>query len=91
MSSKPESNENCAQTFVGARSRGAGLSVAGILKVKGHVDSPANHPLKDGLMRLAAGGALLSLPFMTAAMQGSINGGILTGPAIGSLTTFNFE
>jgi hypothetical protein len=54
---------------------GSGLSVAGIFKLKQHVDNPGQTPLKDGVMRLAAGGALLSLPFITSVMQGSVNEG----------------
>ncbi len=54
---------------------GTGMSIAGIFKLKAHVDSPANAPLKDGLMRLAAGGALLSLPLIVRVMQGGIGNG----------------
>lgn len=54
---------------------GSGLAVAGIFKLKQHVDNPGQTPLKDGVMRLAAGGALLSVPFMTQVMQGSISQG----------------
>jgi hypothetical protein len=59
---------------------GSGMAVAGIFKLKQHVDAPGNVPMKDGLMRLAAGGALLSLPFMISAMQGSISNGNYEGP-----------
>lgn len=48
---------------------GLGLSVAGILKLKGHVDSPGQVALKDGLVRLGAGGGLLALPIVLEAMQ----------------------
>ena len=41
---------------------GIGLGVAGILKLKGHVDNPGQTPLKDGLIRLGAGGGLLAFP-----------------------------
>jgi hypothetical protein len=54
---------------------GTGLAVAGIFKCKNHVDNPGQTPLKDGLIRLGAGGGLLSLPFITSAMQGSISDG----------------
>ena len=54
---------------------GIGLGVAGIFKLKQHVDNPGQAPLKDGLIRLGAGGGLLALPFITSAMQGSINEG----------------
>ncbi len=53
---------------------GIGLGVAGIFKLKQHVDQPGQHPMKDGLVRLGAGGGLLALPFMSKAMQGTIAG-----------------
>jgi hypothetical protein len=53
---------------------GIGLGVAGIFKLKQHVDNPGQTPMKDGLIRLGAGGGLLALPFMTAAMQNTISG-----------------
>jgi hypothetical protein len=54
---------------------GAGLGVAGIFKLKQHVDSPAQVAMKDGLVRLGAGGGLLAFPFVQEAMQGSISNG----------------
>jgi len=51
---------------------GAGLGVAGIFKLKQHVDNPGQTPMKDGLVRLGAGGGLLAFPFIQQAMQGSI-------------------
>jgi len=51
---------------------GSGLGVFGIYKLKQHVDAPATVFLREGLIRLAAGGALLSLPFIISTMQGSI-------------------
>ena len=56
---------------------GAGLGVAGIFKLKNHVDNPAQTPMKDGLVRLGCGGALLAFPFIQQAMQGSISNGSL--------------
>ena len=58
---------------------GAGLGVAGIFKLKNHVDNPGQTPMKDGLIRLGCGGGLLSFPFIMAAMQGSVSNGSLTG------------
>jgi hypothetical protein len=52
---------------------GAGLGVAGIFKIKQHVDNPAQTPLKDGLIRLATGGALFALPAISGAMQETIS------------------
>lgn len=54
---------------------GAGLGVAGIFKLKNHVDNPGQTPMKDGLVRLGCGGGLLAFPFIMQAMQGSINNG----------------
>ncbi len=51
---------------------GIGLSVAGVIKLKEHVDKPDNNPLKNGLVRLGAGGGLLTLPYITRAMMGSV-------------------
>lgn len=52
---------------------GIGLGVAGIFKLKQHVDNPGQTPMKDGLVRLGAGGGLLALPFMTQVMTDTIN------------------
>ncbi len=68
---------------------GIGLGVAGVFKLKAHVDSPGQTPLKDGLVRLGAGGGLLALPFLTDAMVGNINAGNAGGTATGSMATFN--
>ncbi len=43
---------------------GLALGVLGILKIKDHVENPSNASLKDGAIRLLAGGALLSLPML---------------------------
>ena len=56
---------------------GAGLGVAGIFKLKMHVDNPGQTPMKDGLVRIGWGGALLAFPFIQQAMQGSISNGSL--------------
>ena len=57
---------------------GAGLAVAGIFKLKQHVDNPGQTPMKEGLVRLGCGGGFLALPFVTSAMQGSIANGDAT-------------
>jgi len=59
---------------------GIGLGVTGIFKLKSHVDNPAQAPMKDGLVRLGAGGGLLALPYVTNAMMTSVSNG---GPNIG--------
>ena len=59
---------------------GVGLGVLGVLKLKAHVDNPQT-PLKDGLVRLGAGGALLALPALYTAMTETIGDGTtMTGP-----------
>lgn len=51
---------------------GMGLGMAGVFKLKQHVDNPGNAPMKDGLIRLGAGGALLAFPTVTESMMGTI-------------------
>lgn len=51
---------------------GAGLGVAGVFKLKQHVDNPGQVAMKDGLVRLGAGGGLLMFPFIQEAMVSSI-------------------
>lgn len=43
---------------------GAFFGIVGILKVKDHMDAPEGTPLKEGAVRLAAGGALFALPLI---------------------------
>lgn len=54
---------------------GSAFSLAGIMKLKQHVDNAGQVPMKDGLVRLAAGGAFFCLPIVTQAMQGSVANG----------------
>ncbi len=61
---------------------GIGLGVAGVFKLKQHVDNPGQTPMKDGLVRLGAGGGLLALPFLTSAMMGTIDNGAGNTPAV---------
>ncbi len=51
------------------------LAVLGVMKIKDHVENPTQTPLKDGAIRLAAGGALFALPIMFDAMFTTIDGG----------------
>lgn len=51
------------------------IGVLGVLKIKDHVENPNNAPLKDGAIRLAAGGGLFALPVIYQSMKGSIDGG----------------
>lgn len=46
---------------------GAAFIGTGVMKVKQHVDNPQT-PLREGLVRLAAGGVLVAAPAMTAVM-----------------------
>ncbi|MCB9989483.1 MAG: hypothetical protein H6868_09175 [Rhodospirillales bacterium] len=48
------------------------LGALGILKVKDHVENPGSTPLKDGAIRIAAGGALFGLPIVFEAMRNTI-------------------
>ena len=48
------------------------FGVLGILKFKEHVENPNQVQIKDPLIRLAAGGALLSMPIVYEAMANSI-------------------
>ena len=51
------------------------LGVLGIMKIKDHVENPTQTPLKDGAIRLAAGGALFALPIMFEAMFETVDAG----------------
>lgn len=51
------------------------LGVLGILKIKDHVENPGQTALKDGAIRLAAGGGLFALPIVFEAMQTTVSGG----------------
>lgn len=66
------------------------LGVLGVMKVKDHVENPANTPLKDGAIRMAAGGALFALPIVYESMLNTI--GVTTvgiGPAELNRVEFN--
>ena len=51
------------------------LGALGILKLKDHVENPSQTPLKDGAVRLAAGGGLFALPIVYEAMFETIGEG----------------
>jgi len=51
------------------------LGVLGVLKIKDHVENPTNAPLKDGAVRLAAGGALFAFPMVSEAMLNTVGEG----------------
>lgn len=52
---------------------GAGLGMAGVFKLKQHVDSPQQVPMKDGLARLGVGATLLALPFLLTMLQNTFS------------------
>lgn len=54
---------------------GLGLGILGVGKIKAHVENPGNTPLKEGAIRLAAGGALFALPIVLEAMSETIDAG----------------
>ncbi len=43
---------------------GFALAVAGVGKLKAHVDNPGNNPIKDGLGRVGAAALFISIPFL---------------------------
>ncbi len=51
------------------------IGVLGVLKIKDHVENPNNTPLKDGAIRLAAGGGLFALPIIYEAMFNTVGDG----------------
>lgn len=53
---------------------GAVFIVAGVLKLRQHVDNPGNAPLKDGLIRLGAGAALVATPALFNILRDSTVG-----------------
>lgn len=57
------------------------LGVLGVMKIKDHVENPTQTPLKDGAIRLAAGGALFALPILFEAMFETIGQGNTVGAA----------
>lgn len=48
------------------------MGITGIFKLKDHVDNPSQTPLKEGAIRLVAGGALFALPIIYEAMLTTI-------------------
>ncbi len=53
---------------------GIAIGIAGIFKLKQHVDNPTQVKLQDGLIRLAAGGGLVALPFLINAVIDTVGG-----------------
>ena len=59
------------------------LGVLGVMKIKDHVENPSQEPLKNGAIRLAAGGALFAIPIIYEAAKNTIG---TTGAATGQAT-----
>jgi len=66
------------------------LGVLGVMKIKDHVENPTQTPLKDGAIRLAAGGALFALPMLFEAMFETLDEGGQTVDAA-KLNKMNFN
>lgn len=64
------------------------FAILGILKIKDHVENPSQTPLKEGAIRLAAGGGLFVVPIITEAMQNLIGTGG-AGVAVKSMGNIN--
>ncbi|MBL4805103.1 MAG: hypothetical protein JKY71_09585 [Alphaproteobacteria bacterium] len=66
------------------------MGVLGVLKIKDHVENPTQTPMKDGAIRLAAGGALFALPILFESMLNTIGTtGVNVEPATLNRATFN--
>jgi hypothetical protein len=46
------------------------------MKIKDHVENPSQTPLKDGAIRLLAGGALFAIPIISDAMFNTVGTGV---------------
>lgn len=67
------------------------LAVLGIMKIKDHVENPTQTPLKDGAIRLCAGGALFAVPILMEAMFETFGAATTSGGATAaSLNAVNF-
>lgn len=65
------------------------LAALGVLKLKDHVENPTQTPLREGAIRLLAGGALFALPILVEAMQTTVGTG---SPIVGqALKKVKFE
>jgi hypothetical protein len=67
------------------------LGVLGIMKIKDHVENPSQTPLKDGAIRLAAGGALFALPIIFEAMFETVGSGSAVQSAKVKSVAFNVD
>ena len=65
------------------------LMVLGVMKIKDHVENPTQEPLKNGAIRLAAGGGLFALPILSEAALATVGEG--TSVTQGELEALTFE
>ncbi len=81
---------NQLPSLLSALSYLAGITIGtlGVLKVKDHVENPTQTPLKEGAVRLATGGALLSLPIIFESISNTIGTG--AAPAQEAITDIAF-
>lgn len=71
---------------------GTMFGVLGILKIKDHVENPTQTQLKDGAIRLAAGGGLFALPIIYEAMVNTVGKtGVQTQAATLNAVGFNVK
>ncbi len=68
---------------------GIGMGVTGVVKLKQHVDQPTQNPMKDGLVRLGAGGGLLALPAITTAMIDTVGEQDVPAPGVVQFDAIN--
>jgi hypothetical protein len=68
---------------MGAYVAGAGIGMNGVLKLRAHSENPGQTPISHGAGRLAAGGALIALPWVLSNAVNSLGatstGGSVTG------------
>ena len=68
------------------------LGVLGVMQIKDHVENPSQTPLKNGAIRLCAGGALFALPIVFESMLNTVGaGGTVAGAAKLKAATFNID
>jgi hypothetical protein len=68
---------------------GITMGVLGVMKIKDHVENPAQTKLKDGAIRLGAGGALFALPIIFESMFETIGEGTSVDAAALKKVKFN--
>jgi hypothetical protein len=68
---------------------GVALVIAGLAKLKAHIDNPGQTSIKDGLGRVVAGILFLSLPFLISLARDSmaVTGGTASFQAITAIGT----